>query len=265
MFAELLEIDFVLDDEDIAALNVSEGNHRFKAGQEWKVNSHQFRRSFAYYLVGYQLCSFPALKQQLGHLSLAMTMHYAKNAIKFSRIWHDVEREKVEQSAKILARLYGKMANDEPVAGGKAKSWNKELFMDGKNHFKVGDSNKLLSTDYWREMLVSGKEHIHAIAPSMYCSNASCSMRINIDLTECVGCEFDYIEDAQYAHTAIMTAKRNLDLLVRNNELNPSSATKEVMTVKAAEKILSDLGLDFEPVDFPEDILNKVINFEVAS
>lgn len=83
-------------------------------------------------------------------------------------------------------------------------------------------------------------QHLHAIAPGMYCTNTQCSMRINIDLSECVDCEYDFIENAVYAESSRMDAMRNVEFLKENNELNSSSATKYFMQVKAAEAIMDD-------------------------
>ena len=41
-------------------------------------------------------------------------------------------------------------------------------------------------------------------------------MRINIDLTECVDCEYDFIENAVYAEVSRMDAMRNIEFLKEN-------------------------------------------------
>ena len=85
-------------------------------------------------------------------------------------------------------------------------------------------------------------------------------MRINIDLSECVDCDYDYIENAVYAESSRMDAMRNIEFLRDSNELNSSAATKFFMQVKAADAIIDDLAFKHDKYVFPEDVLSLVIN-----
>ena len=78
--------ELALANEDIVDLKVSAPNLSFELGSNYEFTPHQLRRSFAYYLIGYELCNYPQLKQQFSHVSMAMTRHYAKNASKFQKI-----------------------------------------------------------------------------------------------------------------------------------------------------------------------------------
>lgn len=66
-------------------------------------------------------------------------------------------------------------------------------------------------------------------------------MRINIDLSECVDCAFDYIQDAAYAETSRMDAMRNLLLAEETGVLNRGLASKFIMQIRAA-RILCRIG-----------------------
>ena len=151
------------------------------------------------------------------------------------------------------------MANGKRIAGGKGQAAVAEISREGESYFEDGVSKRKLSVDYWIDRLTNGKEHLHAIAPGMYCTNSQCSMRINIDLSECVDCEYDFIENAVYAESSRMDAMRNVEFLKEINELNSSSATKYLMQVKAAEAIMDELGFKYEKYEFAEDVLNLVI------
>ncbi|MEZ9545741.1 MULTISPECIES: hypothetical protein [Vibrio] len=89
-------------------------------------------------------------------------------------------------------------------------------------------------------------------------------MRLNIDLTECTDCEWDYIENVVYAEGARMDAMRNLNLLIEHNDLNSNSATQYYMQIKAAERIMTDLDFDFTPYQFEDEVIDLVINFKTV-
>lgn len=253
--------DFTLTSEDMGYLQTSDPTQTsFKENERFYFTCHQTRRSLAYYLIGYELCSFPALKQQLSHLSMAMTRWYARNAYSFEQLYSEIKSEQITQKAEIFARIYKKIANGERIAGGKGQAMVVEISREGESYFEDGISRRKLSVDYWIDQLTNGIAHLHAVAPGMYCTNTQCSMRINIDLSECVDCEYDFIENAVYAESSRIDAMRNIELLKEHHELNSSSATKYVMQVKAAEEIMDDLGFEHEKYEFTEDVLSLVID-----
>ena len=131
-FENAMGEELALTNEDIVDLKTSDPNLSFEVGKNYEFSGHQLRRSFAYYLIGYELCSFPQLKQQFSHVSMAMTRHYAKNASKFQKIRkqkqnlaHAIDEERVDQQAQVYLNIYRKLANKERVAGGKGKEFAK--------------------------------------------------------------------------------------------------------------------------------------------
>jgi hypothetical protein len=253
-------IDFTLTTDDFSYLNNSDPSQtKLKQGDVFKVKNHQLRRSLAFYLIGYELLSFPQLKQQFSHFSMAMTRWYARNATSFKDMYSEIEDERISQQGDILARIYQKMADNKKIAGGKGKAAVAQISGKGSNYFEEADNNRKLSKLHWRNEIRSKKAHLHAIAPSMYCSNSNCDMRINIDLTECVDCEFDYIEDASYAVTSRTNAMRNILKLSELGDLNASIASKYIVQIRAAEKIMDDLDFEHEKFVIPEVAANLLI------
>lgn len=253
------EINLKLDKIDVEHLDISEKKHQFKIKDIFQVTTHMCRRSLAYYLVGFELCSFPALKQQFSHVSLHMTRWYARNASSFLKFYSEIQEQRMQSKAKIFARIFNKIANSERIAGGKGKQKILEISKLGKNYFEDGVNKSLLNPDFWYKQLSAEKEHIHAIAPGMYCTNKQCSMRVNIDLTECVDCEYDYIEDVVFAESTRFEAMRHLSLLEELDDLSPPTAARLFTQIKASEKIMSDLNFDYEPYQFNKKILDMVI------
>ncbi|MEZ9283403.1 hypothetical protein AB4453_17385 [Vibrio atlanticus] len=246
---------FVLDSHDVDALRTSNPEHSNlpKVGDSFPYTNHQCRRSFAFYLIGLELMDFPQLKQQLGHISIAMTRWYARNAHSLKKIFGEIREEREERSARVMSRTYNKLANKERLAGGLGKNLLKEV-IENENFFEQGVNNRKLSSRFWKEEIRTGKVHVHAIGKGMYCTKRQCAMRAAIDLSECTDCGWDIIEDASEAESIRMTAMRDLLILQESGEINGSSASKYVMDIRSAEKIMSDLNFPYEVFEIPDDV-----------
>jgi len=264
--------ELALTNEDIIDLKTSDPNLSFEVGNDYAFTGHQLRRSFAYYLIGYELCSFPQLKQQFSHVSMAMTRHYAKNASKFQKIRqkkktlaHEIDEERIDQKARIYLNIYQKLANKERVAGGKGKEFAKNMMKTNRNLFKDKVDNEMLSLNYWKKQIRTQNRHIHAVAPGIYCTSTTCGLRTLVNLMECVDCKNDYIVDAVFAEAKRKEAEIHMLYDIENNELTPQTASESYIKVQAAERIMDDLGIDFEPVIFPDEVKNLLIPYGVIS
>lgn len=269
-FVKTLKNDLVMTEDDIRDLKISDPEMTFKAGDEYRFTPHQLRRTFAYYLIGYELLSFPQLKQQFSHLSLAMTRHYAKNASKFQRLrstnskekhlYTDINDERIRQKAQIYLNIFKKLANKERVAGGKGKAFAKAMMKKGNLAFKDKTDNDMLTLAYWEKSIRDGRHHIHAVAPSIYCTSRNCDLRTQVNFIECVDCDNDYIVDAVYAEAARKEAEISMNYDIENNELTPQTASESYIKITAAQRIMDDLGIDYEPVEFPSQVNELLIS-----
>lgn len=271
-FENAMGEELTLTNEDVSDLKISDPNLSFEVGNDYEFTPHQLRRSFAYYLIGYELCNFPQLKQQFSHVSMAMTRHYARNASKFQKIRrkkktlaHEIDEERVDQKARIYLSIYQKLANKERVAGGKGKEFAKSMIKTGRNLFKDKVDNDMLSLSYWKKQIRSQSRHIHAVAPGVYCTSTSCGLRTLVNLMECVDCKNDYIVDAVFAEAKRKEAEIHMLYDIENNELTPQTASESYIKVQAAERIMDDLGIDYEPVVFPNEVKDLLIQFGVVS
>jgi integrase len=243
-----------LSHKDCEYLRVSDPTRNdFIVGNTFNFTNHQLRRSFAYYLIGYELLSFPQLKQQLGHLSMGMTRWYAANASSYQKMYREVQSERDKQHSEVFARIFNRMANNERIAGGLGLALTDLVTKEGKLYFEKTENKRMLSTEYWQAEIKANRAHVHAIAPAMYCTKKQCNMRISIDFSECTDCGWDLIEDVVYAETARMDAMRNLLFLHDSGELNQSSASKYIMQIRSAEKIMTDLSFEYEKFSIPTE------------
>ncbi|ELR67170.1 hypothetical protein C942_02678 [Photobacterium marinum] len=266
-FEHTFTSELELTSDDMKDLQVSDPKQtEYKLGGTFSFTNHQLRRSFAYYLIGYELLSFPQLKQQFSHVSLAMTRHYAKNASKFQKLkkstYKEVEDERITQKAKIYLDIYERLANKERVAGGKGKAFAKKRVQEGENNlFTEKRNNDMLTLAYWEHKLRKGERHVHVVAPGIYCTSTNCSLRTQVNLLECVDCDNDYIVDAVFAEAKRKEAEENMHYDILHDELTPQSASECYIKITAAERIMDDLGLDYEPVIYPKEITNMLIPY----
>ena len=267
-FHKVIGDELALTNEDIIDLKISDPNRTFNIGEDYEFTGHQLRRSFAYYLIGYELLSFPQLKQQFSHVSLAMTRHYAKNASKFQKIrkkkenlLYAIDEERINQKSQIYLNIYKKLANKERVAGGKGKEFAKNMMKAEHNLFKDKVDNDMLSLNYWKKQIRDQKRHIHAVAPGVYCTSTGCSLRTQVNLMECVDCKNDYIVDAVFAEAKRKEAEIHMLWDIEHDELTPQTASEAYIKITAAERIMNDLGIEYEPVVLPKPVQELLIPF----
>ncbi|MCJ8352107.1 hypothetical protein [Moritella sp.] len=258
--------EYKLDSEDIRQLDLSNPDRttNLTEGEQYKFNPHQLRRSLAFYLIGYELLTYPMLKQQFSHFSLAMTRWYARNASSFAKMHREIENERADQKSEIIARIYNKIANKERLGGGKTKAVMDNLAKNGKSYYEEGNGDRVFSKAYWKQMLNSGNAHMHAIAPNMYCTNGNCSLRISVDLSDCIDCGFDFFEFGTYAEQVRQEMMRDLLLAQEYDEVSVSLVTRCVVQIRAAEKIMTDMDMKFEKFAVPEDMEKLIIPVTVV-
>lgn len=252
-------VDMVLRVEDIADLNSSDPDNEYQEGDVFIFTPHQLRRSLAFYTVGYELLSYQQLKQQLGHYSMSMTMWYARNSSSINKVYKEVENERLHQKSQIISSIYKKVADGKPIAGGKGKALIREVESTEGYYFKSDVNKRKVSRQYWEKELKNNKVHIHAIAPGVYCTNSKCSLRINIDLSGCVDCEFDYIENAAYIESTRLKAIGFLNHSIQKDFKNINDISRWVVQIKSAERILDDLELEYESFKIPSEISKLLI------
>ena len=266
-FAKKFATELTIDAEDMKYLSISDPKQKtHKLGDAFRVTPHQLRRTFAYYLVGYELLSFPQLKQQFSHFSTAMSRYYAKNASKFQKwnktTYNEVNDERVTQQAQIYLHIYQKLANNERIAGGKGKAFAKQMLSGNKeNLFTDRTSNDMLSLAYWENAIKKKKRHLHVVAPGVICTSTSCAMRTSVSFLDCVDCDNDYVVDAVFAEANRKSAEINMLYDIEHGELTASSATESYKKIIAAQRIMDDLDVVYDPVVFPPEVKGVLVPF----
>lgn len=113
--------------KEVAPFQDWDGDGRFQVGQNWPITIHQLRRSLAVYAAKSGLVRHSSLRRQLKHLSVEMSLYYARGSSRVKSIFnpdrdhimHDFTREKL---AELDATLYIRdvLTRHEHVHGGHA-------------------------------------------------------------------------------------------------------------------------------------------------
>ena len=147
-----------------------------------------------------------------------------------------LEQEKIRQQANLLSNISLKAKLGHNLGGGYGKFLYQQDFND-----------RDMSSKYFEKEIKSGRKHIHAIAPGMYCINRGCSMRIGIEFPECVDCDWSIIESTAYAQAVRQESINILEVLSIEGQLSDDIYEFHKIRIQAAEKIMQSMNLNFEP------------------
>jgi len=131
--------------------------------------------------------------------------------------------------------------------------------------FKDKVDADMLSFNYWKKQILDQKRHIHAVAPGVYCTSTTCSLRTQVNLLECVDCKNDYIVDAVFAEAKRKEAEINMLWDIEHDELTPQTASEAYIKITAAERIMNDLDINYDPVKIPQEVKELLIPYGVIA
>lgn len=211
----------------------------------WPIATHQFRRTFAVFLLRNNFGSFLQLKQQFAHTNISMSVWYGHNADvarKFDMEQDpEIQAELAEMNMLLMTdiaeRLY---LTDEPVSG-RAGTQIREQIAQGNIIFH---SRQEITTAI-RKGELTIVDNGHSLCLNPRCERLDCTIDPLINPVLC-------------SHDVIMTQHALLradlrDRLIRrhkqalNQHLNqPNLLAKTLVGIRACEKIMSDHGIDFE-------------------
>ncbi len=211
----------------------------------WPIATHQFRRTFAVFLLRNGFGSFLQVKQQFAHLNLSMSIWYARNAE--TAITFDMEQdaeiraELAEMNALLMTDIAEKIyLSDEPISGGAGL----------KIRTQIAQGNKVFKSREEIETAVRNGDLTIVDNGHSLCLNPSCGR---------LDCAIDpVINPVLCSHDVIMRqhAQRRIDLrarLIRRHEdaikqnLNqPNLLAKTLVGIRACEKIMAEHEIEFE-------------------
>lgn len=200
-----------------------------KVGSDWSLSSHQFRRTFAHYVVHSQLGDIRALKDHFKHWSIQMTALYAYNDKLDQELFGELLREKYWVEEQIKFDWFGL---DTPITGGAI----------AERIMKVRGDEEHIKTFKTREDMVraySGNVPIRATGIA-WCTN---------DDDGCMGgkcdeCDHGIIDKNNQKHWQGMLIQQfNLSQM---DDIGEAGQAAVANGMARCEKVLTSLGVDVD-------------------
>ncbi|MET2901251.1 hypothetical protein ABXV22_23580 [Vibrio rotiferianus] len=216
-------------------------------GKPWRMTTHQFRRSLAFYCIKNRFGTMVALKQQFKHLYLAMTEWYT-NGGKLASYRSLVVDEKIQALLEDI--------NAETTANKIFKQWHSDEKLSGshgKAIIKMRAEVPMIysSWDVIYRAVKDGKLTLHGSLHSYCKSGYDCDMDGVVAPQFCVDCSSgSSIIDEQQArwwqrkHNSL-TAYMNED----GGDITASERSHYITQVRAAEIVMRDFDMDFVPFE----------------
>ncbi len=200
-----------------------------KIGSDWGLTAHQFRRTFANYVVHSQLGDIRALKDHFKHWSIQMTALYAYNDNLDKELFEELLRERYWVEEQIKFDWFGL---DAPITGGAI----------AERIMKVRGDEEHIKTFKTREDMVraySGNIPIRATGIA-WCTN---------DDDGCMGgkcdeCDHGIIDKNNQKHWEGMLIQQ-FDLL-QMDDIGEAGQAAVANGMARCETVLSSLGVDVE-------------------
>ena len=210
-----------------------------------KLTAHDFRRTFAIFLIRNKLGNIMTLKHQYKHLNSLMSMWYANH----SEISHDldisldIELQQIifESNVAVTTDTLFKIYNSETLSG---KEGNR-IISERNKHEHHGMIYKTRSEI--EKQVKSGKVSI-VEHPTGYCLNPNCDRICASDLST-ISCQHEVStpEKAKERNKVRERLIKRFQALNKQNSSMGSILTKILLEIQAIEKTLSVHNIKFEP------------------
>lgn len=232
------------DIEEFNTLNPTRHGNLSLGGYLPKLSPHDFRRTFAVFLVRNHLGNLMSLKYQYKHLNVAMSAWYANNSnlatimdmALDSDLQDEIDKANIDINTETLYHIF----NEEEILSGKE---GKRIMAEREKHSKtIYQSREEIRTKVLNGTL-SIVEH-----PTGYCVNPSCD-RICASDKSTETCQHEIITRDK----VIERGKKRDRLIIKFNSLNTkqfymASILKNIeIEIKAIEKLLLEHKISFEP------------------
>lgn len=176
-----------VDKHDIAQLEFLDCNYKstvkgsnnymvkYEEGDFFNFSPHQFRHTFAYFMITNNLCTIREIKHQFKHLRSTMSFIYSRRGIYSELINHS---KSIDETIKIksLMGFSSSIANQQSTGGGVKFILNALNLKDFKYNISV-DPIEFKNLDQINTYLTNNKDSINFL-PHGFCMNGSdCSLK----------------------------------------------------------------------------------------
>lgn len=211
---------------------------RINVGNIWPLAPHQFRKTFAVTVAGNTLGDLRYLRKHFNHWSLDMTLYYANSEQNLidQTLFEEILTERDEIQACIFA---GWLGTDKPLIGAQS---NKIIEYRERKEVLAYKDLKDLARKLGNGFFVRGTGH-------SWCVSEDCKGLGVFDVKECDDCENRFIDET-HLHVWRGIRQQQIDLLTIDDIGDPMWK-RAIEDLRYAEKILANLGDEFEPHPTP--------------
>ncbi|TCB75658.1 site-specific integrase [Acinetobacter sp. ANC 4177] len=159
---------------------------KYNIGDFFNFSPHQFRHTFAYFMISNNLCTISEIKHQFKHISSTMTFIYSKRAI-YSELISQSQTLDETIRIKSLMRFSDSIAKQQSVGGGVKFILNALQLKDFKYNI-LSDPLEHTSLEQINTYLTLNKDSINFL-PHGFCMNGSdCSLKSVTEPLSCINC-----------------------------------------------------------------------------
>jgi hypothetical protein len=215
-------------------------------GELWPIATHQFRRTFAVFLLRNGFGSFLQVKQQFAHHNISMSIWYGRNA-EVARAFDmeldvDIQAELAEINTTLMTDMAEKIYLSSAFISGTAGLNIRAQISKGCIVFESREEIEAAVRN--GELTIVDNGHSLCLNPS--CGRLDCTIDpvINPAL-----CSHDVIME-QHALQRVELRKRLINRhksAIEQGLNQPNLIAKTLVGIRACEKIMADHGIEFEP------------------
>lgn len=206
----------------------------------WHLNNHTWRRSFAHFAVGNDLASLGALKQQLKHIYVGMTLIYTSTADVLTllniqtdpNLMKEVDKSRDEYNRRYLSK----------VVNGKSSGGFAETFM-------VDGEPRAISDQEFEKLQKNSHTASRSTGFGRCFGDIRCSVSHVFQPSGCVsnGCEnfnitIDEAKRWKLLHDGCVKLIRTM---LSNNTINNNTLGRELSDLRAAEHVMRQHNIEF--------------------
>ena len=167
---------------------------QYKVGDYFHFKAHQFRHTFAYFMVSNNLCSINEIKHQFKHVNSNMSFIYARRGFYTELI---NQAKSIDETIKAKSLMgFSKSLSEVKAAGGGVKFIFNALDLKDFKHNISSDPFEFSGLNKINAYLEKNKDSINFL-PHGFCMNGSdCSLKSIAQPLSCINC-YGYITTDQ--------------------------------------------------------------------
>lgn len=201
------------------------------ADRPYRLHSHQFRRTYAYFMARSQLGDLLTLRDHFGHSSLDMTTYYADGAAdQFESDIELIDMVADEKQTRQIEIMGGYLDSDMPLANG--MHWLKEW----RSTVRTAENKEALIAQYSGAITLNGTGHSWCVGSA---KGTSCGGLCVFEAQKCVDCNYGIIGQE---HRPVWEGIRDQQKeAIALNDMGVSGVARAQNLLGYAEKVLMRL------------------------